>query len=84
MSLIEDPNAIVQSANISGFNIAGTSPYTYNLYPDQPGRWWTDPNIFISTGTTPTFPLNYSVTIIFKDATSSNVSWSVTTCEVAQ
>ena len=85
MSVFDDPNAIVQSANISGPYITGTSPYTYNLYPDQPGRWWTDPNIFISTGTTPTLPLNYSINVIFKDATSSNVSRSTgTTCEVAE
>jgi hypothetical protein len=83
-SVIEDPKVIVQLANISGSNIASTIPYSYNLYPYQLGKWWTNPNILISTGTIPTFPLNYSVGINFKDGTSSSISKSVTTYELAQ
>ena len=80
----DDPQSIVQSASISGSNIVGTSPFSYNLYPQHPGEWWTNPNIFISQVTPPNFPLNYVVHIIFKDGTSSDIAKTVTTWEWAQ
>ena len=82
-AIIEDPSAIVESAYISGDFISGTSPLTCNPYGFTPGEWWTDPAIFISQGTEPEFPLDYTVHINFKDESSQDVSKTVTDWEWA-
>jgi len=74
---IVDTDHIIESANMSGDYISGTVQFTYNLYSRHPGEWWTNPNVFISEGAEPNFPLNYTVNINFKDGTMQYVSKSV-------
>jgi hypothetical protein len=83
-STFTDLNAIVSSATITGSNIVNPVSYSYNLYQNKPNQWWTNPNIYISTGTVPSFPLSYSINFNFKDGTSQTISKSMTTWETAQ
>jgi hypothetical protein len=82
MNIVEsyfyDPHAVVSSATLSGYNIATSIPYIYNLYPQNPKEWWIKDNVFISYGARPTSSLLYSATIIFKDGTSEVISGNVT------
>lgn len=81
---IIDTDHIIESANMSGDYISATVQFTYNLYSRHPGWWWTNPNVFISEGAEPNFPLNYTVNINFKDGTMQYVSKSVNGWEWAE
>jgi len=82
---IKDYDSIIESVNISGSHMPVASPFTYNLYPiKKPGEWWTNPNIFISQGAVPLYPLYYIIHINFKDGTSLDISKSVTKSELAE
>ncbi len=78
---IEDPDEVVSTASISGDGITGTVSMVYNL--DQ-HTWWTSPNIFISDGDEPTFPLNYTIHIEFNDDSTEDVTRMVTDWETAE
>jgi hypothetical protein len=78
--MVGDPDLNLASVTISGNGTAGHSPFTYNLYGRQ--DWWTDPNIFISQGTAPRFPLDYVVRLNFKDGTTYDVLRTVREAEV--
>ena len=83
-SSFNDLNGVVASATLTGYKIDTPIPYAYNLYPDRPKEWWTNPNVYISTGTAPVFPLRYTATIVFKDGTTQVISGDVTKWEYAQ
>ncbi|GEM_PF-5063157 len=84
-SAFDDPTGLVSSATITGSGASTPVSYAYNMYPDaHPGEWWTNPNIYLSTGTQPAFPLNYSISILFRDGTTQVVNLEVGNCEVAQ
>lgn len=77
-SHLYDPNGLVQSAALAGTYLSSSQSFSLNYIsnPVYVNRWWT-PSINIGT-TTPAFPMNYTVTINFKDATSQNVARTVT------
>jgi hypothetical protein len=81
---IKDPNNIVSYVSISGDYVENSSPLTRNLYSNKPGQWWTDPNIFISSGSTPLFPLNYTIHINFKNSTIVNMPKCIESWENAE
>jgi alpha-tubulin suppressor-like RCC1 family protein len=81
VAYLEDYNALVQSAVISGNYISGTSPLTYGL--NRPGEWQTDPNPIISYGAPPTFPLSYNVHAVFKDSSLVDIPFTITGYETA-
>jgi len=66
--LISDPGSIIQSARIYN-STYGSSNMTYNKYPDNPGEWWTDPNIQVN----PVFPQTWTIEIYYKDGTSRSI-----------
>jgi len=77
-----DVNALlVQSATISGSNLSSAQTFTFidNSSPSVSlrNKWYVSSNL---TGS-PSFPLNYTVNITFKDSTSQLVSRAVTTFE---
>jgi len=79
-----DLHTIVSSASLAGYNILSPISYTYNLYSNKPNEWWTNPNVYMSTGAPPSFPLNYTATINFKDGSSEVVSWDINGWETAE
>ncbi len=75
---ITDPDHLIEDAYMSGSYIDGICSLAYNLYEDEIGEWWTNPNIFVSNDTPPEFPLNYTVHISLKNGRSEDVSKIVT------
>jgi len=81
---VYDPDHDLDSVEISGSQIEDTSPLLYDIYPEHPGEWWTNPNIFICQGVEPDFPLNYTVHLHVAGADSEDVTRTVTDWEWAQ
>lgn len=74
---VRDPSHVLEAIDLTGDGISGTRRLTYNLYPQHPGEWWSDPSVFISQGAAPTFPLNYVFHLRCKGGLTENVSRSV-------
>jgi len=76
---VDDPTALVQTANMSVSGIAGSAALTYNLGGTNPGVWLVSPLVLVSSGAMPpTFPLNYTLQLNFKDSTTIDVFRTVT------
>ena len=80
-----DVAGVIASATISGSYIVGSAPLVKDPYSDRPpGRWWLQPTVPLSQGVAPPLPLSYVVHVTFKDATTTDVSRTVLSCEQAE
>jgi len=79
---IYDQDGVVQSATLDGDFFVDPSVFSYNRY--TPGEWALEQNVVIAQGSPPSFPLNYTISIEYKDGTTQEVDLSVNEFENAQ
>ncbi|MBN1826390.1 MAG: hypothetical protein JW958_08995 [Candidatus Eisenbacteria bacterium] len=79
---LDDEEGIVESATLSGDLLTGSFDLSNTLYAQEEGtdEWWTDfsdSDLIVSQGSSPSFPLDYTVHIEFAGGSSRDVPITV-------